>query len=505
MTVLGPLALSALFLITAQPLGAQLISIKTLPIAQGDQFDVFPSLNQGMGGVSIGLPDTLLDPFRNPAKGGRLSIARFFGSAIVYGVSNNAGGGRTLPVAAIAPLGSWFGALSLAVQEVDPSTPPGSVLMGPPPPGVVVQGPLPIVVTPPAPESHGNAYVFALIGKTLPKEKVSLAASFSWARLNAMDGVDLLYPGSQSINQFGHEVDMRAGLLKEWAGDRALDAVLLHNHFGMSQDVSYLDLFWDPGTQSVQQRPRVDHELDRTDTWGLALQYTRPLTASGWRIGWLATGNLMSHPKIPNYALMNIPRDPGHSHAYQVGVGVARVSGPATFGLDAVYEPIWSDTWAAAAAPTATSAGDTIPVGGRTIENRFHFSNFQFRMGIGRDIVLSGRPRGATWQLGVAARTVHYWLVQSDFVQSAVRPQEEWWVEWTPTWGLTLRFPELELHYNGRVTKGTGRPGTQSTPTFLADAAGVRSGELLVAPDGPITLQGVSVVTHQISLSLPLH
>src|SRR5207253_1462293 len=332
MTVLGPLALSALFLITAQPLGAQLISIKTLPVAQGDQFDVFPSLNQGMGGVSIALPDTLLDPFRNPAKGGRLSTPRFLGSPIVYGVSNNAGGGRTLPVAVIAPLGSWFGALSIAVQEVDPSTPPGSVLMGPPPPGVVVQGPLPIVVTPPAPESHGNAYVFALIGKTLP------------------------------------------------------------------QDVSYLDLFWDPGTQSVQQRPRVDHELDRTDTWGLALQYARPLTASGWRIGWLATGNLMSHPKIPNYALMNIPRDPGHSHAYQVGVGVARVSGPATFGLDAVYEPIWSDTWAAAAAPTATSAGDTIPVGGRTIENRFHFSNFQFRMGIGRDIVLSGRPRGATWQ-----------------------------------------------------------------------------------------------------------
>src|SRR5438477_382187 len=180
MTVPGALALSALFLMTAPTLGAQLISIKTVPIAQGDQFNLFPSLNQGMGGVA-------------------------------------------------------------------------------------------------------------------------LAASFSWARLNAMDGVDLLYPGSQSINQFGHEVDVRAGLLKEWAGDRALDAVVLHNHLGMSQDVSYLDLFWDPGTQSVQQRPRVDHELDRTDTWGLQLQYERPLTASGWRIGWLATGNLMSHPKIPNY------------------------------------------------------------------------------------------------------------------------------------------------------------------------------------------------------------
>src|SRR5205823_3086800 len=94
MTVPGALALSALFLMTAPTLGAQLISIKTVPIAQGDQFNLFPSLNQGMGGVAIGLPDTLLDPFRNPAKGGRLSIARFFGSPMVYGVSNNAGGGR---------------------------------------------------------------------------------------------------------------------------------------------------------------------------------------------------------------------------------------------------------------------------------------------------------------------------------------------------------------------------------------------------------------------------
>ena len=48
---------------------AQLISIKTVPIAQGDQFDIFPSQNAGMGGVSIAVADTLLDPFANPAKG----------------------------------------------------------------------------------------------------------------------------------------------------------------------------------------------------------------------------------------------------------------------------------------------------------------------------------------------------------------------------------------------------------------------------------------------------
>src|SRR5207237_10165969 len=186
MTVPGALARSALLLTTAPPRGAQLISIKTVPIAQGDQFNVFPSLNQGMGGVAIGLPDTLLDPFRNPAKGGRLSIARFFGSPMVYGVSNDAGGGRTLPVAAIAPLGSWFGGLSLAVQEVDPSRPPGSVRMGPPPPGVVVRGRVPIVGTRPAPGPTGKAYVLPFVGRRQPSQKASRAAGFSWGRPHAM-------------------------------------------------------------------------------------------------------------------------------------------------------------------------------------------------------------------------------------------------------------------------------------------------------------------------------
>src|SRR5256886_17553934 len=91
MPVPGALALSALFLMTAPTLGAQLISIKTVPIPQGDQFNLFPSLNQGRGGVPIGLPDTLLDPFRNPAKGGRLSIPRFFGPPMRYGLRPNAG------------------------------------------------------------------------------------------------------------------------------------------------------------------------------------------------------------------------------------------------------------------------------------------------------------------------------------------------------------------------------------------------------------------------------
>ena len=47
---------------------AQLISVKSVPVAEGDQFTIFPSLNISMGGVSIALDDPLLDPFLNPAK-----------------------------------------------------------------------------------------------------------------------------------------------------------------------------------------------------------------------------------------------------------------------------------------------------------------------------------------------------------------------------------------------------------------------------------------------------
>src|SRR5712691_1842572 len=87
---------------------AQLISIKTVPIAQGDQFQIFPSNNFGMGGVSIALPDSLLDPFVNPAKGARLGAARFFSAPTIYGISQGAGGGRTLPLATIAASDVWF-------------------------------------------------------------------------------------------------------------------------------------------------------------------------------------------------------------------------------------------------------------------------------------------------------------------------------------------------------------------------------------------------------------
>jgi len=487
---------------------AQLISIKTVPLAQGDQFQIFPSNNLGMGSVSIATPDSLQDPFVNPAKGARLTGGgRFFSAPVVYSISHGAGGGRSLPLAALARNGSWYGGFALALQQVEPSRPPFD--QG----GFNVVDRIGIaddVVAPipnPDTRAHGNRYVFAMAGKVLPGG-LSLGAAALWSGLHALDGVDLLYAGSRRVEQTGYAMDVRLGLLKEWVGGRSLEAILLHNRFAATHDVTYADLFWDPATQRTLQRARLEENQDRTNTWGLHVEYERPMAQAGWRIGWLATANLMSHPKIPTYEIANvpaIPRDPGRSAAYNLGVGISKTRGMGTFAIDAVFEPIWSYTWADAAAPVATAPGDTIAAGGKTVENHFRFSNALIRMGAGRDIELGGGlGKAAGVQFGLIVRSVRYRLAQTDHVQALARTLTTGWLEWTPTWGLSLRFPEFEIRYRGRVTHGAGRPGGLSFPVLWSRDVALAGGSILAAPNGPLNLTDVNTATHQISLSVPL-
>ena len=269
----------------------------------------------------------------------------------------------------------------------------------------------------------------------------------------------------------------------------------------MTHDVTFLDTFWNPGTQQFFQTPRLERNRDFSKRWGAQVKYERPLPEPGWRIGLLATANRTSQPNTPNTDLLNIPQDPGLSNAYELGVGVSRASGPALFGMDVVYQPIWSTTWAEAGAPTATSGGHVIPLGGRTIENGFHFSNVLFRLGFSHEVAQSV-TRTVTLQLGFLVRSVHYNLAQRDFVEVATRRLEESWAEWTPTWGLSLRHPEFELRYRGRVSHGTDRLVPPSDVVFgVADARPIG----FFPPSAPAsTPNGVHVVMHQFSISLPL-
>jgi hypothetical protein len=497
---------AVLSLLSSRPAAAQLISIKTVPVAEGDQFGFFPSANLGMAGVSIALADTLLDPFSNPAKAARLRRTYFFGSPSFYSVSSNAGSGRTLPLGAFAQRGSSFGGVALALQEV--SGPPREIF-GPGPIALVdpTTGFSSVAEFPTTPRTRTNQYAVAMLGHSMPESKMSLAASVFWSGLSAMDGVDLLYAGSQSIRQFGQALDFRVGMLKEWTGNRSLEAVVVHNRFAMTHDVTYLDFFWDPNLRQSLPRPRMEHNPDRTNTWALHLQYERPLVDSTRRIGAILTANRMSHPKIPNYEIMNIPRDPGYSSAFNVGIGLSETEGPVTFGIDAIVEPIWSHTWADAAAPVPTNGGGTIPVGGRTIENRFTFLNGILRAGLSRDFKLDAPETSARVQGGLQLRAIGYHLDQYSHVLAAGREQNESWTEWTYAFGTSLRFPEFEVHYRWRSTTGTGRPGLAGSGVFGVDdralaSAGARN--FLIAPAGELALAPVRVTTHQFSVSLPL-
>src|SRR2546426_648995 len=412
-------SLSVVLLTVAGTAPAQTIPIQTVPIVPADQFDIFPSSTLAMGGVSIAVPDTLHDPFVNPAKGARLRAARFFSSPTFYSVSRDAGAGRTLPLGAFAPAGAWFGGLALALQQVDASRSPSSPLNTPLPLATAAPLAPSVVDLSPAPQSHGNALAFAMIGKTLPGSGLSVGGSVSWAKLRALDGVDLLYPGSARVKQFGETVDARLGLVKEWVGDRSFEAIVLHERFRMTHDVTFLDAFWDPGTQQFLQSPRLERNRDFSKRWGVQVKYERPLTASGWRIGW-------------------------------------------------------------------------------------HFSNALFRMGVSREVALGPLTKTVALQLGLVVRSVHYSLTQQDHVDMSTHRLEESWLEWTPTWGLSFRFPELELRYRGRVSHGTDRLVASNPNGFIANPV-VGGGPGFFPPAGSaMTLDGVHVVTHQFSVSLPL-
>lgn len=506
-TGLRAVSLAALFCCFIAPARAQLIQVKTFPIAQGNQFQLFPAANLGMGSVAIALEDSLQDPFVNPATGARLRASRFFSSPTVYSVTRRTGGGRSLPLAVLARRANWYGGLALALQQVEPSRPPDQG-GGPIALDVAVPGSVPGV---PGPDlrAHGNRFAFGILGRSIPGRNLSVGASVLWNGLHAVDGVDLLYAGSRRIAQSGRALDLRVGALKEWPGERgsrSLEAMLLHHRFAATHDVIYADAFWDPVAQQVQQQARAERNFDHTNTWGLQLGYRMPLAAPGWRIGWLAIANRSSHPKAPRYELAGvplIPRNPGRTSAYNLGVGVSKVTGPTRFGVDVVYEPIASHTWGASAAAFITQAGDTLAAGTRTVENRFRFANTRLRIGVDETLRLQGTGKAVAFQLGLMLHSIHYRLLQRDYVQQLRRDLRTGWVEWTPTWGLSVRLPEVELRYQGRATKGAGRPQFQNV--FIG---GIRLADESIVPPpvsrNQLFMTDVSTVTHQISLSLPL-
>jgi len=466
-----------LFLLFSLQLNAQLISIKSVPVATGDQFMIFPNRFNGMAGVSIALPDPLADPFGNPVRGQFLKENVLTASPVYYRIADGNGSARTIPLSLQLNREHWFGGVHLTAQDLDVTEDNNFVsnrLKN---------------------KSLRNFYGSMYFGFPLNQLGLTVGVSAFYASLEGMDGVELLYPGSQNIEQDGHSMDVRLGIHRQIEKQKSFEALFIYNDFKMKHDVIYQNWFW--GWDEMPPG-NIEKHTDHSRTHGLHLNYKQPVTKSGWIMGTMATVNRKSHPKIPNYELMNIPRDPGDSWAYNFGIGLSREKNETIFGVDFIYEPIFSTTWADALTDIATRTGRTLKAGQRTIENEFTFSNTLLRFG------LSHGPNGRGFQLGLQAHSYKYWLDQYDYVEEFRRKQKEQWTEWTFFWGWFREFDNFELRYTGRMITGTGRPGVTSTAVFDRAVNFSAKNDILLAPDGALTLDETAIYTHQIILIIPL-
>ena len=483
--------LCATELSVALPTLAQVVPIRTVPVASGDQFLMLPSESMAMGGVTLAVDDLLADAWSNPAKGALVTESAFIGSPTYYSISNAGGGGRTLPVAGLFSGSRWFGGAALALQQVEDAGAGGGSVWGPQidwwePPRRLGDA------------FSRNLYAAGFAGVRLGGDwsvGVGLAAS----ALDAMDGVDLLYAGADRIEQSGSTQDLRLGLHRQGATDQ-LSVLLLHGRVAMTHDVTYNEWVWDSLSMSPRALRRVDLNEDQTRTWGTHLEWSRALGAPGWRMGASATVNYKDHPKIPNYEIQSIPRDPGTTWAYEAAVGFAREAGPTIFAFEVALQPIWSETWQGADTTDVRLSGGDLEVGDRSIVNDFFFTNVMFRTGLSHDV---GRT---TLKAGLEVRSYAYSLEQVSNVVDSYREQDETWMEWMPTFGATVRFSGLEVRYGGRVTSGTGLPGTDfmAVRTLQSGTINQIGSDFILAPGGPLTLQAASVVTHQLAVRVPV-
>ena len=479
---------------------AQLITVKSAPIADGGQFAFQPSANLGLGALSIALADSSLDPFTNPAKGSRLSGTRVFGAPTFFSISRDAGGGLTLPLGVSFSNGKWFSQMLVAMQEVDHSSVNQNLF---PELAATLDGNMQIVGEKKV--SRTNRYLHGLVGRRLAD--LSVAASASYWGLNALDGVELFYGGGNPVRESGGALDMRVGVFKE-SGRQSFEAIVLHNRVGVDQEVALTRQMWDPTNRTFVIRPELQPNADRTRTTGLHLGYTRRLlTDSTWRVGAILTGNRISQPSLPGYALPQVPADAGHASAFNLGGGIARSVGLWTYGFDAIYEPIWSRTWTNADKATETVQGQSIEAGSTTLNSQFRYSNAIARAGFGVAIPIA-KDKSLTLETGGQLHAFRYTLDQWDAIQQQQSNSRQNWNEWTRTWGVSVRLIGADLRYRGSLTTGAGRPGFDRPDGPIAvDALSSSSvpspGFGSFTPFG-LAFDDVRAFTHQISLSVPI-
>jgi hypothetical protein len=461
----------------------QLVQPKTVPVHQDEQFAIFPSARAGMGGVSISLDDTLSDVFNNPSRatGVRKGIA--FAAPFNHNTTSGHGGGRTLPMGAVGSSGDWSGSFIVAFQGLDHSASSNRLHVG----------------------DASNQYVQGGIARRFPND-LSIGASAYRAKLHALDASDLLFDGSDAIRQTGTITDVRVGATKLW-GDRRLEVSLVNDRTSLTNIVDYsTSAYTDLGQEDYYW---TEADRDQTNIWGLHTAFAQPM-GDGWRFGWIATANRLTHPQIPNYEIRNVPIvrfDPGTTYAFDFGVGFSHQSEGNTVGIDFVQEPMSSRTWGNAQDDILLPNGHVIAEGAHTVDNRFRFANSKFRAGWQHDLLTSRDSVSLLgFQFGLSVYSVNYELQQDDHIAQSHRVANEGWHEVTPTLGFHVAAKYMTVRYNYRLTCSTNG-GTCDFGLGLfgsGDKVTVPQASIIAAPTQAVRVNGGTARYHQLVISVPL-
>ncbi len=460
---------------------AQFISVKSLPVSTGDQFLIYPSQNLSMAGLNIGLEDKWLDAFNNPANGSTINNLNVFVLPTFYNTSDNLGGASTLPLTLFLKNNDWFGVISLALQQHEGASINNNIWGQE-------------LMNIHANRNNSNKYGFISVGKKLSLSNWMVGASFFIAGLGAVGGVDLLYDQSSNIEQDGNIYEFRGGLFYK-DETSIFETVVFYNIYKMQQDVEY---YWAPWMSSMPRDSGTEINKDKTNTWGIHFEYKEKPIDNKFQLGVIATVNYKSHPKIPNYNIMNIPRDPGNSWCYNFGVGLGSENETTRFGMDLIYEPIWSNTWADAAELIELDFGQNILPGQKTVENDFSFDNIIGRIGYLTKINILELSAG----LEIYHRS--YSLLQRNYVENRRRSQEEKWAEYTWSWGAEFHFKYFDIKYNGHIITGAGIPRVFQNIFLENSNRTMFSNDFVVAPSGNLNLDYKTTSMHQFIIQVPI-
>ncbi|MGK7368908.1 MAG: hypothetical protein ACNS64_01735, partial [Candidatus Halalkalibacterium sp. M3_1C_030] len=168
-------------------------------------------------------------------------------------------------------------------------------------------------------------------------------------------------------------------------------------------------------------------------------------------------------------------------------------------GADLIIEPIWSNTWVEAEANILNPEETRVVVGKgeKTIENDFAFFNSVIKTGLG------WKSDHMLWEGGIYAKTYRYRLKQWNYIEQSFRRQREHWTEWTLSMSVGAFISDISIKYTGLLTTGTGQPGTNNSIGFGQLSSAMAGGDFIFAPDGDLTLENATVLTHQFTIAIP--